>query len=320
MAALLSLAIPFFSLIFLGYGAGRVRRDMTELGWLQIFVIYLALPALFFQLVSKTPFEQLVNWRFILATSFVTYCTFVLAFTVGVISTRGRLHAATIQAAAGSYANIGYLGPGLTIGALGASATVPTALIFTFDSVLLFTLVPLLMSLSSANTGNQGLARVGMSVVRKVLLHPFILATLAGVVAAYFQLQPPTPIANLIDVLSKAAAPCALFAMGVTIAQRPLKRFPTELPFLVIIKLLIHPAIMVAVMVIFGQFDPVWVYTAILMASLPTAANVYVMAQEYNIYAERASATILVTTVLSVVTVSTLLYLVTNKLIPISGG
>jgi len=320
LAALLSLAIPFFSLIFLGFGAGRVRRDVTDLGWLQIFVIYLALPALFFQLVSKTPFEQLVNWRFILATTFVTYCTFALAFTVGVISTRGRMREATIQAAAGSYANVGYLGPGLTIGALGASATVPTALIFTFDSVLLFTLVPLLMSLSSADPEKGGLARVGLTVVRRVGLHPFILATLAGVIAAYFQIQPPDPVAKLIGILAQAAAPCALFAMGVTIAQRPMTRFPTELPFLVFIKLLIHPAIMVVVMVLFGQFDPVWIYTAILMASLPTAANVYVMAQENNVYTERASAMILVTTILSVFTVSTLLHLVTNDLIPVSGG
>lgn len=315
----MSLAFPFFSLIFLGFGAGKIRRDISDLGWLQAFVIYLALPALFFQLVSKTPIEELVNWRFILTTTFVTYFTFVLAFMVGLASTHGRIGESTIQAVAGSYANVGYLGPGLTIGALGASATVPTALIFTFDSLFFFTIVPLLMSLSQADRAKGGLVRVGVTVLRKVCLHPFILATVMGVVAAYVQLTLPQPIENLIAILAKAAAPCALFAMGVTIAQRPLSRFPAELPFLVIIKLLIHPLVMVGVMVWFGNFDPIWVYTAILMAALPSAANAYVMAQEYGVYAERASAVILVTTLISVLTVSAILYLVTNNLIPLAN-
>ncbi|MBZ0215276.1 MAG: AEC family transporter [Fimbriimonadaceae bacterium] len=319
MADLLSLAFPFFSLIFLGFGAGKIRRDISELGWLQTFVIYLALPALFFQLVSKTPIEELVNWRFILTTTFVTYCTFVLAFVVGVISTRGAVREATIQGVAGSYANVGYLGPGLTIGALGASATVPTALIFTFDSMFFFTIVPLMMSLSAADPAQSGLGRVGLTVLRKVCLHPFILATVLGVLAAYLQLTLPQPIENLIAILAKAAAPCALFAMGVTVAQRPLGKFPLELPFLVAIKLLIHPLIMVAVMIGIGGFDPIWMSTAILMASLPSAANAYVMAQEYGVYAERASAVILVTTLLSVLTVSAILYLVTNNLIPLAN-
>ena len=319
MTDLLSLAFPFFGLIFLGFGAGKIRRDISELGWLQTFVIYLALPALFFQLVSRTPIEELVNWRFILTTTFVTYCAFVLAFVVGVISTRGKIREATIQGAAGSYANVGYLGPGLTIGALGVSATVPTALIFTFDSLFFFTIVPLLMSLSQADSAQGGLARVGVTVLRKVCLHPFIIATVLGVLAAYLQISLPLPLENLIGILAKAAAPCALFAMGVTIAQRPMSQFPRELPFLVIIKLIIHPVIMVAVMIFIGKFDPIWVYTAILMASLPSAANAYVMAQEYGVYAERASAVILVTTLLSVLTVSAILYLVTNNLIPLAN-
>ena len=41
------LALPFFGLIFLGYLAGRLwRRDESALAWLNIFVLYFALPAL----------------------------------------------------------------------------------------------------------------------------------------------------------------------------------------------------------------------------------------------------------------------------------
>jgi predicted permease len=65
-----------------------------------------------------------------------------------------------------------------------------------------------------------------------------------------------------------------------------------------------------------GNFDPVWIYTAVLIASLPTATNVFVMAQQYGVWIERASASVLITTTLSVVTVSGLLYIVTTALLP----
>ena len=69
MADVLGLALPFFGLIFLGYACGRIARiDEHGLAWLNFFILYIALPALFFYLVSRTPFEQIANWSFVLAT------------------------------------------------------------------------------------------------------------------------------------------------------------------------------------------------------------------------------------------------------------
>ena len=57
MTDILKLALPFFGLIFLGFASGRIARlPERELGWLNFFVIYMALPPLFFQLVSRTPY------------------------------------------------------------------------------------------------------------------------------------------------------------------------------------------------------------------------------------------------------------------------
>jgi len=65
-----------------------------------------------------------------------------------------------------------------------------------------------------------------------------------------------------------------------------------------------------------GNFDPVWVWSAVLLAALPTATNVYVIADQYGVWVERASATILVTTILSVVTVTALLYAIKSGALP----
>ncbi|TCT12528.1 hypothetical protein EDC22_102213 [Tepidamorphus gemmatus] len=315
MQQVLTLSMPFFGLIFLGYVGGKlVRHPQDGLAWLNTFIVYFALPALFFQLLSETPFEQLAQWSFVLTTTFATYCMFTLAFLIGFVVTRGNIRESTVQALIGSYSNIGYMGPGLTLAALGPAATVPTALIFCFDNAMLFTLVPLLMALGRNDQVNG--VQMALGIVKRVLLHPFILATIAGVLAAYFEFRPPEAVDRLLTYLRSAAAPCALFAMGVTVALRPIKRVPAELPALILIKLILHPALVLVLLSFVGAFDPVWVYTAILMSALPPALNVFVLAQQYQTYVERASSSILIGTVVSIFTLTSVLYLISNALVP----
>ncbi|HEY9055861.1 MAG TPA: AEC family transporter, partial [Aurantimonas sp.] len=56
--------------------------------------------------------------------------------------------------------------------------------------------------------------------------------------------------------------------------------------------------------------------SAILLASLPTATNVFVIAQQYGVWVERASASVLVTTVVSVASVTLLLFLISSGIVP----
>ena len=249
-----------------------------------------------------------------LTTTLATYCAFALPFALGTILSGGRIAPATMQAVLGSYSNIGYMGPGLTLAALGPAAAVPTALIFCFDNALLFTLVPILMAI--AGTERQSLPRTALTVLKRVALHPFILATAAGVLAAYVQIQPPAPIDQMLNVLRGAAAPCALFTLGVTVALRPWTGISLELPFLLLIKLVVHPALVYLLLSYVGDFDPAWVFTAVLMAALPPALNVFVMAQQYGTYVEGASNGVLVGTVVSVATVTGLLVLVGDGWLP----
>ncbi|MFQ5757870.1 MAG: AEC family transporter [Acidiferrobacterales bacterium] len=55
------------------------------------------------------------------------------------------------------------------------------------------------------------------------------------------------------------------------------------------------------------EVEPLWATVTILIAALPTDANCFVLAQRYNVFVAPTSATILLSTALSVVTVSLLL-------------
>ena len=145
----LNLSLPLFGLVLLGWLSAR-WRDIPEAGlaWMQFYIIYIALPALFFQLLRQTPVAELARFDFILTTTGSTLLVFSLAFVFGRYLQKNDIPTATIQGVAGAYSNIGYMGPALTLAALGEAAVVPTALIFCFDNALLFTLTPLLIALA----------------------------------------------------------------------------------------------------------------------------------------------------------------------------
>ena len=54
------------------------------------------------------------------------------------------------------------------------------------------------------------------------------------------------------------------------------------------------------------EMDPLWAKAAVIQAALPIGALVFVLASRYDVYVQRASSSILITTLLSVVTLSVL--------------
>ena len=315
MSDVVGLVLPFFGLIFLGFFVARITRQPVEaLGWMNTFIVYVALPALFFQLLAKTPFERLTEWTFILGAVFSTYAIFLIMFAGSMLFAGRNIAESTIKGLAAAYGNIGYMGPGLALLVFGPEAAVPVALIFCFENSIHFAVTPMMMALSGGEKTSP--IQLAWGVVRKIVLHPFIIATAVGVAAAYLQLRPPLPIERLLEYLSAAAAPCALFAMGVTLALRPLKRIPHELAPIAFLKLVLHPLVCYVVLSWVGDFSEIWLFSAVLLAALPTATNVFVLAQQYHVWVERASASILLTTCISVATVTGLLYLIKGGMLP----
>ncbi|RWB05510.1 MAG: AEC family transporter [Mesorhizobium sp.] len=314
MSDVIGLVLPFFGLIFVGFLVARITRQPLEaLGWMNTFIVYVALPALFFQLLAKTPFEDLTEWRFIFGSVVSTFMIFSLMFMGSILTSRGEIAQSTIKALAAAYGNIGYMGPGLALLAFGEEAAVPVALIFCFENIMHFAIAPMMMALSGDDKTTP--LRLALGVVRKIVLHPFIIATALGVGAAYIGFLPPVPVERFLEYLSRAAAPCALFAMGVTLALRPLNRVPHEMVPIAALKLILHPLLCYVVLSWIGNFSETWVFSAVLLAALPTATNVFVIAQQYGVWVQRASASVLITTCLSVVTVTGLLYLIRHDIL-----
>jgi malonate transporter len=315
MIDVINLALPFFGLIVVGFVCGKLNPiPDTALAWMNFFIVYVALPALFYRILAQTPLERLTQVDFILATTLSTFLAFAISFGIAMAILRGHIGESTIAGLAGGYGNIGYMGPGLALATLGPAAAVPVALIFCFDTLLLFTLVPFLMAL--ARPQRVSLAATALEAVKRIISHPLVIATALGVASAAIRFEPPLALDRLMQFLQNAAAPCALFTLGVTVALRPLQKMPTEVPIVVLVKLTLHPVLVFMLMSLFGPFDQSWIYTAVLMAALPPALNVFVFARQYETWVEQASSAVLIGTLVSVVTLTSVMWMVKNGTLP----
>ena len=299
MGQVLNLALPFFALIGLGYLAAKLRPiPRSGLAWMNTFIVYVALPALFFNLLARTPVEELANWNFIFATTFATYLVFTGAFALGLLPRRATCRTRPCRgwpaptAISATWVRGSPLRPSDPRRSCRwrSSSASTTRCISRWRRRLM----------AVGGGGEQrGLTLVG-SILRKIFTHPFILATIVGVVAAIVDFRPPAVAQNLLDYLANAAAPCALFVMGVTVALSPRLRMPLALGWIVPVKLLVHPVLVWLLLGWLGDFEPTWVFAAVLLGALPTATNVFVIAQQYDVWVEEASSAIGVTTIISV--------------------
>jgi malonate transporter and related proteins len=274
---------------------------------MNFFLLYVSLPALLFGITSKTPFAELNNPPFLIATTLGTATAFLLALLAGRLMGRLSLREATLAGLSGGYGNIGYMGPGLALAVLGPRAAAPTALIFCCDSIFLFSIVPLLIALTDSGD-RHWLHTIGL-VIRQIVLNPLIMSACAGALAAGLHIHFPIAIDKTLLFLQDAAAPVALFVLGVTVALRPFGRVPWEVPGVIVVKILIHPLVAFGLMLAFGPFAQPWAATAILMASLPPALNVFVIARQNDAWIEPASVAVLLGTFASVITLTSVMWL-----------
>jgi malonate transporter len=315
MSEIATVILPFFGLIAFGFGATRLMRLPAQgVSGLNLFVYYFAMPAWFFQLVATA--REIEHWSFLIATAFATYCAFAIAFSFAALLNRGNVPDATIEGLVGSYANVGYMAPALTVAALGPSAGAATALVFAFDHAMLFTMVPLMMALGGTARTNG--STMGRDILRRVFLHPFIIAALSGLLVSFSGIGMPGPINGVLLFLSSAAPPVALFAVGASLAQKQIGKVTPEMPGLIIVKLVLHPLIVYLLLSWIGGYSPTWLYAAVLMAALPPAANVLALAQKYGAYRDQSVTAILLGTAASMVTVTVVVILIFTGALPSS--
>ena len=308
---ILSVTLPFFALIGLGYLAAWRRWVPAEaVPAFNGFLLFFAVPAMLFRFAAATPIEELFKGRFILAWGLSGVCVLLFVTYIAHKLFGVRLRDAAFFGMAGAVGNLGFMGVPMLVALLGEGAAAAPILGIVVDVVLVGSVGLAFAEMSGAT--HRGWREHLRDAAVRVFLNPFVVAMLLGAAFSAFQWQLPTPAASIVKLLADAAGPCALFAIGVSLVRpdAPLKSPLLALP--IAAKLLLHPLVLWVAMWAFGV-DPFTTLVAVLAAALPSAGWVFIFATRYEADAGRVSATILLTTALAFVTFSALVWLLTAR-------
>ncbi|WP_306116955.1 MULTISPECIES: AEC family transporter [unclassified Roseovarius] len=300
MLAIFLQTLPFFLIIGLGFGAERSGFFNEEAtAWLTKFVFYFALSAMLFRFSANLSLAEILDWQFVTAYLVGTMAIYLLATLVAMLR-RLRVEEAAVEAQCAVIGNVGFLGVPMLVLLMGEAAIGPVMLVLAVDLIVFGSLIVILIT--GARDGRMSigiLGTVGMGLLR----NPMIVSIVLGLSWSALALPIPQVMNEFLSLLGGAATPGALFAIGASLAGKSAER-PFVAGWLSLCKLVLHPA---AVAISAIWLFPVAPYAAAVMiaaAALPVAGNVYILAQHYRVAPQRVSASILISTVTAVITVS----------------
>lgn len=300
MLAIFLQTLPFFALVAIGWGAARSGLFPDEANaWLTRFVFQFALSALLFRFAVSLPPSEV--FRPALIGAYLSGSALVWAIGMAVARAR-RLPAAeaAMEAHTAMTGNTGFLGLPMLGVILGPAATAPILTILVLDLIVFSSLVTVLVT--AASHGRVSLALVA-ALARGLARNPMIVSMLAGLGWSALSLPLPAFAGSTLAMLGNAATPCALFAIGASLASRSAADRLAPAAWLSFAKLILHPAAVAVTGLLIFPVDRFAAGVMIAAAALPVAGNVYMLAHHFGIARQRVSAAILVSTAASIVTV-----------------
>jgi malonate transporter len=300
----LSIALPVFGLILIGGVAGKagfLGRDAT--GALNMFVVYLSLPAVMFQAMAHIPPSQLTNGGLIAAFCVGIAVPGAMALSLGL---RGGtpLGNAAMQALSATFCNTGYMGIPLCRMAFGDESLVPGVICMVITACPQFAVA---IALIESDRPGQAPLRIATKVGAALVRNPLLISPVAGLAVSAVGLTLPLVLERFLTILGGAATPCALVATGMMVAETTERFRPLLVGRLVVLKLLVQPAVAWVIAYRLVNLPPAWAGTVVLMSALPTGASAFILAKLYGREVASTSGTVLVSTVVSFVTLSVLL-------------
>lgn len=217
MNAIFTAVVPLFSLILLGYVAGRHRLlGDAAVDSLNKFVVWMALPALLFQAMAQIQLDEMRQPGFIMAFIGATAGTFVASVLLD-RHRRRTLADISLEGLAASYPNTGFMGIPLVLILYGDAALPPVIIYTLLTACGLFAFSIVLIEFDMQATPHWGstLGKVAVSLLR----NPLVAAPLLGLIVSASGLSLPMPVLKFTTLLGDAASPCALITIGLFLAQ-----------------------------------------------------------------------------------------------------
>ena len=311
MPPILAVTTPFFALVLLGWAVLRWRLLSPQaIPGLNGFVLFFALPCMLYRFSATTPIAQLLDASVV--GVYLASALAMVALAAGLARRQAlRWPDAAFGALVAAFPNSGFIGVPLLIALFGQAAAAPAIVALALDMVVTSSLCIALSQLGLASQVGQGgkghAVRAAVArALRGMATNPLPWSIALGTLSSATGLLPPAPVMRAVDMLASAASPVALFALGAMLAPRQLaaaagRGAGREVLGVAALKLLLHPLLLLAagrLAIASGlPLDPFAAAMLVLVAALPSASNVPILAERFGADAGRLARVVLISTV-----------------------
>jgi predicted permease len=239
----------------------------------------------------------------------------IVAFTLAVtLSPRVQLKDAAFGALVAAFPNTGFMGVPLLVALLGAQAAGPAILTILIDLVVTSSLCIALSRLDGADV--HGAEVAAMKALKGMALNPMPWSILLGAAASALNFVPFKPVGQTIGLLADAASPVALFTIGAVLwrsqyiaAMEEHEPMPgRDFVPVALFKLIAHPMLVwgagIIAIALGLPLDRFALTVMVLVAALPSASNVAMLAERFGADTGRIARIILLTTAAAFLTFS----------------
>ena len=278
------------------------------------FAFYIALPPLIIISIMDNPVKGHINFDYIIIFEIATLIIFLFSYLVAKFIFKLNGSENSVFALNSTYSNYGYIGIPLVVLLFGQKAILPASLLLVCDVAIVLALV----TIFSINFNNTQAFLNLINTFKSILKNPVIISCVTGLILSYYGINLGKVPEEILNILSGAAVPTALFAIGILIVSKKVEKAYSELIFISFIKLIIHPLLVTSLYIFWltdkiKSIDIMWIQVAVIFSCLPVAVTVLPVSQYYKAYILKTSSAIIITTIISIVTIPTILLLLTNK-------
>ena len=291
--------IPFIFITVLGFIFGRIKIfDLSHAKVLNLFLFYIAVPALIIKFVAQSEIGQ-IDLKQIISYFLMQGSLGLITFLITSNFFKRPVQESIIWSLMVALSNHVTLLLPITKIYFGTEVITQVTSIILMDSIILLSIITFFLELTTQKN-------IQVSVFfRKLFFNPMITSIVIGVVLFSFNIDIlDTPIDYILSVLAACVSPVGLFAIGITLSFYSSKVLNKITATISILKLIISPIVLLLIgFVLFDAGVPEKIPGAFFVSVAPCGHTAIVLCSAYNVNPENIVKALFISTLASVVTI-----------------
>ena len=290
---------PFIFITFLGFIFGKLKvLDLSHAKILNLFLFYIAVPALIIRLLAKNEIGQ-VDLKQIISYLIMQSICGIIAYLITSKYFKRPVPESIIWSLTVALSNHVTLLLPITEIYFQQNVITQVASIILMDGVILLSVIAFFLELSTKKNVNL------FTFFKNLFFNPFILSVIIGLLILLLNFNiDQTPIDYTLSRLAACVSPVGLFAIGIILSFYTVNIINKLSVSISVLKLIISPIILLLIgLLFFNSGLPSEIPGAFFVSVAPCGVTAIVLCSAYNVSPENIIKAIFVSTIASIGTI-----------------